>query len=391
MNHISSSASFRSDPLPLDLERLKQKAGILPSQWIRKLSANRVITGLPLEEGQIQPASLDLRLGKRAFRIPASFLPGAATVDERIAEFIATSTAYQIDLDTPQILSKHAVYLVELEESLQLPDSISAVANPKSSTGRLDIFTRVVTDRAEVFDVVPTGYKGKLWLEVSPRTFEIKVQRGTRLSQLRFRKLNSQHHRYTRFRLEDNELERLHALQPLTDEPPVIRQGLNLRINLKGDSRNAIVAYEARKYTGFIDLSKINHYEICDFWKPIEAPKDGRMVLDPGQFYILASKERIHIPSTHAAEMVAVDPVMGEFRVHYAGFFDPGFGATDTGSRAVLEVRTYDIPFYIEDGQTIGRLDFEEMNEPPARSYGEGIASNYQGQGLKLSKHFKSV
>ncbi|MFC7054211.1 2'-deoxycytidine 5'-triphosphate deaminase [Hansschlegelia quercus] len=389
MNHSPPPELFRGGSLPLDGERLSQNAGVLPSQWIRRLSAGKAIIGRPFDDGQIQPASLDLRLGRRAFKLAASFLPGASTVEDRIKEF----ASYQIDLETPQILSKNGVYLIELEESLKLPDSISAFANPKSSTGRLDIFTRVVTDKAEVFDVVPAGYEGKLWLEVSPRTFEVKVVRGSRLSQLRFHKLNSMHHKTSRFRLDDGALRRLHRETPLTDSEPVIRQGLNLRLNLTPEGKNPVVAYEARNYTGFIDISKIDYYDPIEFWKPVEVPPRGRMILTPGQFYILASKERIHIPKTHAAEMVAVDPVMGEFRVHYAGFFDPGFGSQNggAGSRAVLEVRTYDIPFYIEDGQTIGRLDFEEMNEEPHQGYGENGQSNYQGQGLKLSKHFKTL
>jgi dCTP deaminase len=219
------------------------------------------------------------------------------------------------------------------------------------------------------------------------------VRRGTRLAQLRFRRRTSSQHLHSTFRLNDTELEALHERSRLTDEPAIIRQGLNLRVNLQKDNGSNVIAYRAKRHTNFIDMDKVGFYRAADYWDAIEPTPEGNLLLSPGEFYILASKEKLHIPSDHAAEMVAVDPIMGEFRVHYAGFFDPGFGCTSQdgpGSKAVLEVRTYDIPFFLEDGQTIGRLAFEHLTEAPSAEYGDAIASNYQGQRLKLSKHFLS-
>lgn len=375
-------------PLQTPEDNLSLNSGILPAQWIKRLFERGQIVARELDRNQIQPASLDLRLGKTAYKIHASFLPGlGSSVQQRVERL----TSYEIDLSTPQVLTKGSVYLVEIEETLNLGSSISAIANPKSSTGRLDVFTRIIANKSDVFDVVPASYVGKIWAEVSPRTFDVMVRRGTRLSQLRFRRRTSSQHPHATFRLTDTELEALHDRSRLTDETPIIRQGLNLRVNLTRDNGKNVVAYRAKKYTSFIDMDKVAFYHAEDFWDAIEPTKDGNLLLSPGEFYILASKEKLHIPADHAAEMVAIDPVMGEFRVHYAGFFDPGFGRTaqqGPGSKAVLEVRTYDIPFYLEDGQTIGRLAFEKLSEKPSAEYGDAIASNYQGQRLKLSKHF---
>jgi dCTP deaminase len=323
-----------------------------------------------------------------AYKIHASFLPGRGTsVQQRIERL----TSYELDLSKGQVLNKGAVYLVEIEEGLRLGGTISAIANPKSSTGRLDVFTRIIADQSDAFDVIPAGYNGRLWAEISPRTFDVLVRRGTRLSQVRFRRRTSSQHLHANFRLDDTELEALHERSRLTDEIPIIRQGLNLRVNLTKDNGTNIVAYRAKKHTSFIDMDKTNSYAVEDYWDAISPTRDGNLLLVPDEFYILASKEKLHIPADHAAEMVAIDPVMGEFRVHYAGFFDPGFGRSaeeGPGSKAVLEVRTYDIPFFLEDGQTIGRLAFEHLTEKPSSEYGDAIASNYQGQRLKLSKHF---
>jgi dCTP deaminase len=357
---MSAASDNRDVLLPLDIpeDNLSLTAGILPAQWIKRLFDRDQIGGKPLAPGQIQPASLDLRLGRIAYKIHASFLPGTnSSVRKRVEQL----TSYELDLSTPQVLTRGAVYLIEIEEQLNLSSSLSAVANPKSSTGRLDVFTRVIADRSDAFDVIPAGYKGKLWAEVS--------------------------------RLDDTELEALHARLRITDETPIIRQGLNLRVNLKKDNGSNIIAYRAKRYTNFIDMDKVASYRAADYWDAIEPNPEGNLLLSPGEFYILASKEKLHIPNDHAAEMVAIDPIMGEFRVHYAGFFDPGFGMTcddGPGSKAVLEVRTYDIPFFLEDGQTIGRLEFERLTDKPTADYGAGISSNYQGQRLKLSKHFIS-
>jgi dCTP deaminase len=390
MSAIPIPIEIQEELLPLQTpeDNLSLNSGILPAQWIRRLYERGQIAGRQLDRNQIQPASLDVRLGKVAYKIHASFLPGlSSSVQQRVERL----TSYEIDLTTPQVLTKGSVYLIEIEEALNLGSSISAIANPKSSTGRLDVFTRIIANKSDVFDVVPAGYTGKLWAEVSPRTFDVMVRRGTRLSQLRFRRRTSSQHPHAIFRLNDTELEALHDRSRLTDETPIIRQGINLRVNLTRDNGTNVVAYRAKKYTSFIDMDKVGFYRAEDFWDAIEPTKDGNLLLCPGEFYILASKEKLHIPADHAAEMVAIDPVMGEFRVHYAGFFDPGFGRTaqqGPGSKAVLEVRTYDIPFYLEDGQTIGRLAFEKLSEKPSAEYGDAIASNYQGQRLKLSKHF---
>ena len=376
-------------PLELPEDNLSWNAGLLPAQWIRRIAQRGQIGGRPLDDSQIQPASLDLRLGKTAYKIQASFLPGLSS---SVAERIERLTSYEIDLTEPQVLQCRSVYLIEVEETLELSESISAIANPKSSTGRLDVFTRIIADRSDVFDIVPAGYRGRLWAEVSPRTFDVMVRRGTRLSQIRFRRRNSQQDRHGNFRLSDRDIKQLHQESKLTDEDPNIRGGLNLRVNLTQDNGSDIIAYRAKKYTNYIDLEQLNHYEIEDYWDAIHPSRDGNILLRPDEFYILASKEKLHIPSNHAAEMVAIDPVMGEFRVHYAGFFDPGFGQTEgagPGSKAVLEVRTYDIPFFLDDGQTIARLAFERLVEAPTQGYGAEIASNYQGQRLKLSKHFR--
>lgn len=388
---MSIMAQNRDLRLPLEIpdDNLSLNSGILPAQWIKRLADRGQIGGNPLERGQIQPASLDLRLGKTGYKIHASFLPGhGSLVQDRIRQL----TSYELDLTAPQILTRGSVYLIEIEEVLKLGSStLSAIANPKSSTGRLDVFTRIIADQSDAFDVIPPAYDGKLWAEVSPRTFDVMVRRGTRLAQLRFRRRTSSQHVHSTFRLNDFELEALHDKARLTDETPIIRQGLNLRVNLKRDNGSNIIAYQAKRFTSFIDMDKVGVYRVQDYWDAIEPTPEGNLLLVPGEFYILASKEKLHIPADHAAEMVAVDPIMGEFRVHYAGFFDPGFGCTKDdgpGSKAVLEVRTYDIPFFLEDGQTIGRLAFEHLTETPSAEYGEAIASNYQGQRLKLSKHF---
>jgi dCTP deaminase len=391
-SEMSFVTDNRDPLLPLEIpdDNLSLNSGILPAQWIKRLADRGQIDGKPLERGQIQPASLDLRLGKVGYKIHASFLPGhSSSVQQRIWQL----TSYELDLTTPQILTRGSVYLVEIEEVLKLGGTISAIANPKSSTGRLDVFTRIIADQSDAFDVVPPAYVGKLWAEISPRTFDVMVRRGTRLAQLRFRRRTSSQHVHSNFRLNDTELEALHEKSRVTDETPIFRQGLNLRVNLRRDNGSNVIAYRAKRYTSFIDMDKVGYYKVTDYWDPVEPTAEGNLLLSPGEFYILASKEKLHIPADHAAEMVAVDPIMGEFRVHYAGFFDPGFGCTrddGPGSKAVLEVRTYDIPFFLEDGQTIGRLAFEHLTEKPSAEYGDAIASNYQGQRLKLSKHFLS-
>jgi dCTP deaminase len=294
--------------------------------------------------------------------------------------------------DDGVVLERGCAYVVELQEALVLPEILSAIANPKSSTGRLDVFTRLIADRSEAFDYVEAKYEGRLYAEISPRTFSIRVKQGSRLNQLRFLRRTSSQDRYFRPILEDRELKALHDKHPLVDGKPTIRNGLNVRVDLRGEKLGSIIGYRALRHTGIIDVERKRAYTISDFWEPIRSNRSGRLILDPGEFYILASKERLQVPPDYAAEMVPIDPMMGEFRAHYAGFFDPGFGCTDgeqIGSKAVLEVRSHDVPFFLEDGQIIARLVYENLAARPARIYGEGIGSHYQGQGLKLSKHFK--
>jgi dCTP deaminase len=364
------------------------KSGILPAQEVRELiEKSHVIAGMPIEDGQIQPASLDLRLGHTAYRVQASFLPGKfSTVKERIKALHMA----EVDLSRPTILEKGCIYIVPLQEQLNLPRNTSARANPKSTTGRLDIFTRLITDYGIEFEQVRAEYKGPLYVEIVSRTFTIVVGEGTRLNQLRFiRGSPSQSDSKT------TDLHKKETLVYLDDENPtkaIIDEGVRISVSLQGDNTSDTVAYRARKNAPAVDLSKMGYYPIDDFWHTVHQPKNKCIILDPGDFYILASKERVRVPAEFAAEMVAFDPSMGEFRIHYAGFFDPGFGygAGDIhGTRAVLEVRAHEVPFLIEDGQIVCRLLYTPMVSRPDTIYGIGIGSNYQRQGLALSKQFR--
>lgn len=367
------------------------RGGVLPRQDIATLiAAGHVRADGGIEPAQLQPASLDLRLGRVAHRVRASFLPGhAKTVEQQLA----TLTSDVLSLDDGAVLERGCVYVVELQESLHdLSPHLAAMANPKSSTGRLDVFTRLITDRSELFDAVAPGYSGKLYAEISPASFSIKVRKGSRLNQLRFRHLPETGGEAADVKLSDAELAAIHARTPLVDGEAKIRNGLVLHIELERFGLDDIIGYRAQRYTDVIDVDRVGGYALSDFWEPIRARPDRRLILDPNQFYILASKEKLHIPPTLAAEMVPIDPMMGEFRVHYAGFFDPGFGYSTSGhpgSRGVLEVRSHEVPFVLEDGQVIGRLAYEAMVAAPDALYGEIGTSNYQGQGLKLSKHFR--
>lgn len=362
------------------------KAGILAEHHIAELVHSKAISvDRDLDQDQIQPASLDLRLGKVAYRVRASFLPGP---QRAVIDRLQSVKLHEIDLTGGAVLEVGCVYIIPLLETFNLPASMAASANPKSSTGRLDVFTRVIADYAREFDQVPDGYKGPLYLEVSPRTFPVVVRTGSRLSQIRFRTGNSI--------LSDDALQGLHDRETLVaSSAPYIQQGISLSIDLQG-GEDGLVGYRGKRHTGVIDMDKKAQHDVRDFWEPIYArgsgPETGSIILDPDQFYILVSNEAVHVPPDYAAEMVPFDPLVGEFRVHYAGFFDPGFGhsaAGGTGSRAVLEVRSHEVPFILEHGQTIGRLVYEHMLERPKTLYGEISTSNYQGQGLKLSKHFK--
>ena len=351
--------------------------GILPRQAIARLIENGALAAsTPILADQLQPASLDLRLGTKAHRIRASFLPAAG---EAMEEKVARVVLHTIDLTQGAVLETGCVYLVPLMERLALPPRLSASTNPKSSTGRLDVFTRVIADGAGGFDFAPAGYQGALALEISPRTFPILVRAGSRLSQIRFREGDA--------RLTDAELAALHAETPIATPEAVIKDGLNVTIDLS--ARDGPVGYRAKRHTSVIDVDKRDAEAVRDFWDPIEAT-DGRLILDPNEFYILMSREALAVPPGYAAEMVPFDPLVGEFRVHYAGFFDPGFGHGEgQAARGVLEVRSREVPFILEHGQVVARLAYERMAELPDRLYGAGLNSNYQGQRLKLSKHFR--
>ncbi len=337
----------------------------------------------PFAAGQIQPASLDLRLGAIAYRVRASFLPGPGiTVAQRIAEL----KLHEFALSDGAVLETNCVYIVPLIESLALPADIAAATNPKSSTGRLDVFTRVIADETRGFDRVARGYRGPLYAEISPKTFPVLVREGSRLSQMRLRRGDAV--------LSAEALRALHARERLVDRTEaVMGDGIAVSIDLSGVSTSGIVGYRAKRHTAVIDVERRAAYDIADFWEPITARADKSLILDPDEFYILASNEAVQVPPDYAAEMVPFDPLVGEFRVHYAGFFDPGFGyagAGGLGSRAVLEVRSREVPFILEHGQIVGRLVYEKMLARPTELYGAGIGSNYQAQGLKLSKHFRA-
>jgi dCTP deaminase len=368
---------------------LAGNSGLLPRQEIRELvRQGAVLARAELKDSQFQPASLDLRLGAKAYRVRASFLPGGG---KTVAEKLTDLKFDEVNLEDGAVLERGCVYVVELLEHLDLPASISAMANPKSSTGRLDVFTRLIADRSEAFDSVAPGYKGKLYAEVSPRSFSIKVRKGSRLNQIRFRRRTGNQDYTTNARLTDKELRELHCRVLLVDGELKVRHGLILHIELGGMGPEQLVGYRAQRHTDLIDVDNVAGYRFDEFWEPIRA-RGKQLILDPNEFYILASKEKLHIPPDMAAEMVPIDPTMGEFRVHYAGFFDPGFGYTEQGrpgSRGVLEVRSHEVPFVLDDGQMVCRLEYERMAETPDGLYGQIGTSNYQGQELKLSKHFR--
>ena len=354
--------------------------GVLAAQTLREMIALGQISASPaIIPAQVQPASLDLRLGTVAYRVRASFLAGKGRpVAERVAEF----EMHRMDLSQGAVLEKGCVYVIPLMERLALPHGLSAVANAKSSTGRLDLLTRTITDGGVEFDRIPEGYDGPLYAEVCPRSFSVLVRAGQRLNQIRFRQGQAV--------LTDGELAALNAVDPLVNGTAVISEGLGFSVDLRAQVGD-LVGYRAKPHAGVIDLDRIGHYPAADFWEEIRTT-EGHIILDPGAFYILVSRESVTIPPDYAAEMAPYLAMVGEFRVHYAGFFDPGFGhaaAGGAGSRGVLEVRCHEAPFVLEHGQVVGRLVYERMAERPDALYGEKIASNYQGQGLKLAKQFR--
>ncbi len=361
---------------------ISDKSGILPfGDIVQLLKHDIIIAQEDVLETQIQPASIDLRLGQVAYRVRASFLPGLSqTVEQRLEKL----SMHEIDLENGAVLETGCVYIVPLQESLDLPKSLSAAANPKSSTGRLDVFTRVIADGATEFDTVKAGYKGGLYAEICPQTFPVLVRKGSRLSQIRFRRGEA--------RCSDRQLYEMQERYRLVSGTEVdIDNGVAFSVDLHGQKAGGLIGYRAKRHTAVIDVDQPNHYNVYEFWEEIYSQGEDRLILDPDEFYILASKEAIHVPPAFAAEMMPFNALMGEFRVHYAGFFDPGFGHSSSGgagSRGVLEVRSHKVPFLLEHGQITGRLIYEPLTQEPDLLYGTDIGSHYQSQGLKLSKHF---
>ena len=380
------------------MNKIQKIAGVLSSQEILELINKNVITSENgIEKDLIQPASIDLRLGIKAWRVPASFLPGKGN---KVSSRLKDLAMHEFSLIDGAVLECGCVYIVKLLENVNLTDNLTGIANPKSSTGRLDVFTRLIVDGAMEFEEVPAGYQGPLYAEISPRTFSVLVRTGSRLNQLRLRRGQS----FT----SDKEMEILQEHVGLVRNqdnnylPDKIKNGVPLSVDLVGE--NGLIGYKARKHSMLIDIDKPNHYKRELFWEKITVEdllyqggyqnknNQGSLILSPDAFYILASKEYVSVPSKYAAEMRAYDTKVGEFRAHYAGFFDPGFGLTELGAsktKAVLEVRSHDVPFLIEQDQTVCRLVYEPMANVPSVLYGEaGSSNNYQAQGLKLAKHF---
>ena len=381
------------------MNKIQKIVGVLSSQEILELIHKNVITSENgIEKDLIQPASIDLRLGIKAWRVPASFLPGKGN---KVSTRLKDLAMHEFSLLDGAVLECGCVYIVKLLENVSLTDNLTGIANPKSSTGRLDVFTRLIVDGAMEFEEVPAGYQGPLYAEISPRTFSVLVRTGSRLNQLRLRRGQS----FT----SDKEMEILQEHVGLVRNqdninlPDKIKNGVPLSVDLIGE--NGLIGYKARKHSMLIDIDKPNHYKRELFWEKItvedllcqsgdyyDKKNQGSLILSPDAFYILASKEYVSVPSKYAAEMRAYDTKVGEFRAHYAGFFDPGFGLTELGAsktKAVLEVRSHDVPFLIEQDQTVCRLVYEPMANVPSILYGEsGSSNNYQAQGLKLAKHF---
>jgi dCTP deaminase len=364
--------------------------GLVPYQDIKAMiQAQHIRAPEPIRESQLQPASIDLRLGVVAYQVRASFLPtGAGRVLSKVDEL----KVRELDLGSPTVLEKGSVYIIPLLEELNLPANTLGKSNPKSTVGRLDVFTRLLTDYGTAFERVPRGYKGNLYVEVAPRTFSVVVHTGTKLNQLRFMRGNPLP--------SDSKLAELHDSETLVygedgaPGKPDIANGLWLSVDLKSRNGGEIVGYKAKRTTPPIDLDRIDHYDPADFWDEIVSPAKQEIVLIPGEFYILASKEKVRVPPAFAAEMVAYDPSVGEFRIHYAGFFDPGFGygSDDVqGTRAVLEVRSHEVPFLLRHGQRVGRLIYERLLSSPEKIYGGAIGSSYQKQELALSKQFRRL
>jgi dCTP deaminase len=391
-----------ANPSLVTSARVSDYTGILPSQRINEMLNNGEISTIlrPLDHDQVQPASIDLRLGDYAYPVDTSFLPGKSMkVLEKLKQLDDQFDNFRIDLSKGAVLEKGRVYVIPLLEAINLKSDVAAFANPKSSTGRLDILTRLIADYATSFDQVSEGYKGELFIEVAPRSFSVVVKTGTRLNQLRFRRMRGEEAKS----ISGSDWKKLLDEGQIVDSSDhennarSIRSGmLPFTVDLEGSGKEGnIIGYRAKKHVKRIDLER-RDYDPLDFWEPIRFHKTSSLILDPDEFYILMTKEAIAVPPEYAAEMLPYDTRAGEFRVHYAGFFDPGFGwdakINKAGSsRGVLEVRSHEVPFLLEHGQTVGWLRYERMAARPDLLYGQDIHSNYQGQSLKLAKQFKPL
>lgn len=396
MNEVVSKSGAPSSPAPRAIEF----TGILPSQWIRDMISSRDIVGSPLipfEDDQVQPASIDLRLGDYAYPVRTSFLPGKdLRVLDKLKRLDPEADAVKIDLSNGAMLNKDRIYVVPLLESVNLrSNEITAFSNPKSSTGRLDILTRLLADYATHFDQLEPAYKGDLYLEVAPRSFNVVVRTGTRLNQLRFLRTRGEGAKG----ITSAEWNLLLDQGQICDPIPADRKRtgfLPFTVDLEGPrTEGHVIGYRAKKYANRINLDR-RDYDPLEFWEPLRFHKSSPLILEPDEFYILMTRESISVPPDYAAEMVPYDTRAGEFRVHYAGFFDPGFGwdlkTKRAGtSRGVLEVRSHEVPFLLEHGQTVGWLRYDRMASHPDILYGHDMGSNYQGQGLKLSKQFSQL
>ena len=371
--------------------------GVLPYQALRAaVEDGWISSAVAFAEPQFQPASLDLRLGALAYQLRASFLPFSQTVLSRLEPAGAGERELVIDrvpLEGGATLQRGSVYLVPLLESLALPAHVRGRCNPKSTTGRLDIFTRVITDGTPRFDEIGAGYRGPLYLEISPQSFPVRVHAGHSLNQLRLLSGDTA--------LSDAELAALYRQTPLlydADDGPiplervVFNDGLGMGVDLSGRDTGAVIGYRAHPNPPAVDLARTGEYDPAEFWEPIKRPGRDAYILEANRFYILVSKERIRVPPDYAAEMVVYDAGAGEIRTHYAGFFDPGFGYGDgtvLGTKVVMEVRAREVPFMLYDGQTSFKVWFERVATRPHRLYGAGLGSSYQHQTLTLSKQFR--
>jgi dCTP deaminase len=371
-------------------------SGVLPFQELRAAVRDGWITApRPITDAQLQPASLDLRLGATAYQLRASFLPFRQSVESRLRQVDFADTDLVLDrlsLEAGATLQRGSVYLVELLEALALPPAFRGRCNPKSTTGRLDIFTRILTDGSPRFDEIDAGYRGPLYLEIAPQSFPVRVVTGHSLNQLRLLAGAPA--------VSDTQLARAYRALPLLydgDTPipfadVVFNEGLGMGIDLSGRETGGIIGYRAHMNPPVVDLGRVDHYDPAEFWEPIKRPGRESYILDANRFYILVSRERIRVPPEYAAEMVVYDAGAGEIRTHYAGFFDPGFGFGDgsvLGTKVVMEVRAREVPFMVYHGQTLFKVGFERLTSRPERVYGVDIGSSYQQQTLTLSKQFR--